>query len=193
MTEEILKKNLQKNILNFIKKNFKKLIVLFVALIVLLFIYFFYTTLQKKNEIKLSEQYTQASIQFKLNEIEKSKLILESVIDKGHKFYSPLALFFIIDNNLEADSTKIINMFDKILKISSIDKENLNLIKIKKGIFLFSMGDEKSILETLNPVINSNSIWRDMAIKLISDYFLFKNQKSKASEYIQLLNKKINK
>ena len=120
-------------------------------------------------------------------------MLLESVIDKSHKFYSPLALYFIIDNNLELDSSKVIILFDKILNISSIDKENINLIKIKKAIFLFNTGNEELILKTLNPVINSNSVWRDSATRMMSDYFLSKNQKTKANEYLQLLNNKIKK
>jgi predicted negative regulator of RcsB-dependent stress response len=193
MPEEIIKKNFQNNILNFAKKNLKKFLLLFAFFITLLFIYFLNINLQKKNEIKLSEQFTQASVYFKQKEINKSKLLLEGIIDRSHKFYSPLALYFVIDNKLEIDPLKIINLFDKVLKINSIDTENLNLIKIKKAIFLFSAGDEEAILKTLNPVINSNSIWRNTAIKLMSDYFISKNQKKKANEYFQLLNNKINK
>tara|TARA_B100000780_G_scaffold107060_1_gene74905 strand:+ start:286 stop:867 length:582 start_codon:yes stop_codon:yes gene_type:complete len=193
MSEHILKQNLQNKILNFIKKNIKKLIIIFIFVIILLFTYLFYISSQKKNEIKLSEKYTEATIQFEQKKINTSKLLLENIIDKDHKFYSPLALYFIIDNNLETDPLKIINFFDKILKIKSIDKENLDLIKIKKAIFLFSLGDEESIIKTINPIINSDSVWRSMAIKLISDYFLSKNQKTKANEYIQLLSNKINK
>ena len=193
MSEKILENNLQNKIFNFIKKNFKKLIVIFILLIILLFAYFFYVSLQKKSEIKLSENYTQATIQFNQKKTNKSKLLLENIIEKNHKFYSPLALYFIIDNNLESDSLKIISFFDKILKIRSIDKENLDLIKIKKAIFLFNLGNEESIIKTLNPIINSDSVWRNMAIKLISDYFLSKDQKTKANEYIQLLSNKTNK
>ena len=193
MTEELIKNNFQNKILNFIKKNLKKLIVVFVLLIILLFSYFLFKNLQKRNEIKLSQNYTQASIQFEQKKINKSKLLLENIINKGHKFYSPLALYFIIDNNLETDSLKIINFSDKIIKIRSIDKENLNLIKIKKAIFLFTTGDEELIIKTLNPVINSDSVWRNMAITLISEYFFSKDQKIKAKEYIQLLNNKTNK
>ena len=193
MSEHILKQNLQNKILNFIKKNIKKLIIIFIFVIILLFTYLFYISSQKKNEIKLSEKYTEATIQFDQKKINTSKLLLENIIDKDHKFYSPLALYFIIDNNLETDPLKIINFFDKILKIRSIEKGNLDLIKIKKAIFLFSSGDEESIIKTINPIINSDSVWRIMAIKIISDYFLSKNQKTKANEYIQLLSNKINK
>ena len=175
------------------KKNLKKLIVLLICVIFSLIAYVSYIDLQKKNEIKISEKYTQAVIYFKKKKKYECKLLLENIIGQDHKFYSPLALYFIIDNELETDTLKIINFFDEILKINSIDKENLNLIKIKKAIFLFNKGDEESIIKTLNPVVNSDSVWRNIAIKLISDYFLSKDQKTKANEYIQLLNNKIKK
>jgi len=193
MSKETLNSTSQNKIVSFIKKHSKKMIIFLIFLILILFSYFFYVDLKKKNELKLSEQYTQASIQFKDNKIDEAKQLLENIINKKHKFYSPLALYFIIDNNLEVEPQKIINFFDKILKINSIDKESLNLIKIKKAIYLFSFGEEEIIIKTLNPIINSNSVWRNMTIKLISDYFLSKNQKTKANEYIQLLNKNTEK
>ena len=191
MSEEILNNNFQNKIVNFVKKNLKKLIVLSILLILILFSYLFYKDLKNKGEIKLSEQYTQASILFKEKKIEDAKQLLENIINKKHKFYSPLALYFVIDNNLEEDPLKIINFFNKILSISSIEKENLNLIKIKKAILLFDVDDEELIIKTLNPIINSDSVWRILSIRLISEYFLSKGQKKKANEYIQLLNNKI--
>ena len=191
MSEEILNNNFQNKIVNFVKKNLKKLIALSILLILILFSYLFYKDLKNKGEIKLSEQYTQASILFKEKKIEDAKQLLENIINKKHKFYSPLALYFVIDNNLEEDPLKIINFFNKILSISSIEKENLNLIKIKKAILLFDVDDEELIIKTLNPIINSDSVWRILSIRLISEYFLSKGQKKKANEYIQLLNNKI--
>lgn len=189
MSEEILNNSFQSKISNFIKKNFKNLIILLIFLILVLFSAFIYKDLQKKNEIKIAENYTQATMKFKENKSDEAKQLLENIIQKGHRFYSPLALYFIIDNNLEKDSLKIVSFFDRILLISSIDKENINLIKIKKTIFLFKLGEEEAIIKTLNPIINSDSVWRNMAINLISDYFLSKDQKAKAKEYLQLLNK----
>jgi len=193
MSEEILNNTFQNKILNFFKKNLKNLIIILFILILILFSYFFYQDLKKKNEIKISEDYIQASIQFKEERVDEAKQLLENIINENHRFYSPLALYFIIDNSLERDSLKIINFFDNILSISSIDEENLNLIKIKKAIFLFNLNDEEAIIKTLNPIINSKSVWRNMAIKLISNYFLSKDQKTKANEYIELLNNKIKK
>ena len=190
MSKEILNNTFQKKIQNFIKKNFKNLIVLLILSILIFFSFLLYKDFKKKNEIKLSEHYIEASIQFKEKKIDAAKEILENIINKNHKFYSPLALYFIIENNLEADPLKIIKFFDKVLSINSIERENLNLIKIKKAIFLFNLEDEELIIKTLNPIINSDSVWRKIAIRLLSDYFLSQNQKIKANEYIQLLSDK---
>jgi len=193
MSEEILNNNFQYKIKFFLNKNLKSLIILSICLILILFGYFFYKDLQEKKGIELSEAYTQASVQFNKKETQDAKKLLKDIINKKHKFYSPMALYFLIDNNLETDSKIIINAFDKILLINSMDQENLNLIKIKKAIFLFKLGNEEAMLTTLNPIVNSDSAWRKMAIELISDYFISKNQTVKASEYIQLLNSKNNK
>ena len=193
MSEETLNTNLQKKIIFFIQKKLKTLIILLTLIIITLFSFLVYKNLENKNNIKLSEKYSQAVILLNQNKMEESKLLLQYIISKKNKFYSPLALYLIIDQSLENDPKKIIIFFDKILKIKSIDKENLNLIKIKKSTFLFKLGKEELIIKTLNPIINSNSVWRNMAIKLLSDYFLFNNQKVKAEEYIQLLNNEKNK
>ena len=188
MSKETLSNNIQNKTLSFLKKNLKNLIILAFFLILLLFSYFFYSELRKKEEVKISGNYVEASFQFEQKKLGESKELLEKIIVKKHKFYSPLALYFIIDNNLETDTSKIINFFDEILSINTIDKENLNLIKIKKAIFLINLDDEELIIKTLNPIINSDSVWKKMAIELISEYFISKNQKSKAKEYIQLLS-----
>ena len=193
MAEESLNNTVQNKISKILKKNLKIIISFIIFLILTLFSYFFYKDLQNKNEIKISENFTKASIQLKENKKNDAQKLLVSIIEEDHKFYSPLALYVIIDNNLEADPLKVINSFDRILKINSIDNENLNLIKIKKAIFLFDTEEEKSIIKILNPIINSDSVWRSMAINLISDYFLSKDQKTKANEYIQLLSNKIKK
>jgi len=193
MSNEIPMINYQIKISNFIKKNKKFIIFISISTFILLIVFFFYQNMQQKKEIKISEKYTQATILINQKKNQESKILLESIISEEHNFYSPLALYLIIDNNIEAESSKIIYFFDTILKNNSIDVENKNLIKIKKAIYLLNQDNEKLIIKTLNPVINSNSTWRSLAINIIVDYFLSKNEKVKAEEYIQLLNDKVKK
>ena len=193
MTNETIKNNFQTNFYNFVKKNLKLLIIILVTIFIFLLIFIFIQNIKKKNEIRLSDEYIQATILISQKKMTESKLLLESIINKKHNFYSPLALYLIIENNIEAEPLNIINFFDIILKNNSIDTENLNLIKIKKAIYLLDQNNEKLIIETLNPVINSESTWRNMAINIIVEYFLSKDQNSKANKYTELLKNKINK
>ena len=193
MSSEKIRENFQIRVFNFLKKNKIFFITLLTATLIGIFAFLVYKNMQVKNNIKIAQQYTQASILLNQKKITESELLLEAIIEKNHKFYSPLALYLLIESNIENDTSKIISYFDIVLKNKSIDKENLNLIKIKKAIYLFDSQNEKLIIETLNPIINSNSVWKKMAIDLISDYFLSSGQKVKAEEYIQLLNIQSNK
>ena len=193
MPEKILKKNILDKTTNFLKKNLKALIVLLALILIFLFTFMYYKNLKEKNNIYTAEMYSKAAILISREKISESKQILNEIIYKDHKLYSPLALYLIIDNKLESDNQKIINYFDRVLKNNLIKKENINLIKIKKSIYLIDLKKEELIIETLNPIINSDSIWRVMAINIISEYFLSIYQKIKSQEYIQLLNIKKNK
>jgi len=188
MSNKTLKKNFISQLVSFLKKKFKIIIFLLAILIILLFAYLVNINLQNKNNVIIAEQYTNAKILIKQKKVEESKILLESIISKNHQIYSPLALYLIIDNNVETNTVKIFKFFDTVLKNSSIDKENLNLIRIKKSIYLINLDNEEQIIGTLNPIINSNSLWRKMAINLISEYFLSKGELVKAEEYIKLLN-----
>ena len=193
MSSEKIRENFQIRVFNFFKKNKTLFIALLIATLIGIFSFLVYKNMQIKKNIKIAQQYTQASILLNQKKITESELLLEAIIEKNHKFYSPLAIYLLIESNIENDTSKIISYFDIVLKNKSIDKENLNLIKIKKAIYLFDSQNEKLIIETLNPIINSNSVWKKMAIDLISDYFLSLGQKVKAEEYIQLLNIQSNK
>mgnify|MGYP006107771245 CR=1 FL=1 len=190
MSNETIRENLRLKIINFSRKNFKKIIILIIILFIFLCAFLFYNKLQEKNNIKIAEQYSQAALLVKQKKLFETKLLLENIINKSHQFYSPLALYLVIDNNIEKDSKKIIAYFDKILKNNKISKENLNLIKIKKAMYLIRLDKEELIVETLNPIINSNSIWKNMAINLMIEYFLSKGQNFKAQEYIKISNTK---
>jgi hypothetical protein len=83
-------------------------------------------------------------------------------------------------------------LFDNILKIKKIDDEDKNLIKIKKALLFFDKNNEKEILNILNPIINSNSVWRQEAIKLIVEFFKYTGELKKSEEYLGLLSKSKN-
>lgn len=193
MSEQIEKISFQDRVSNFFNENKKLLIIITASIIIIISIIIFYKNFQEKKNIEIAERYIQATSLISKDgknkdEILKAKLLLENIINNKHKFYSPLALYFLIDNDIEKDSKKILAHFDKVIENKYIDEESINLIKIKKVLFLFSIEDEDLIIKTLNPIINSNSAWRIQAINLIADYFSSKGEKIKAEEYYKLLD-----
>ena len=70
--------------------------------------------------------------------------ILINLVDKKDPTYSPLSLYFIIDNDLIADRNKVNELFDVIIKETSLQKEIKNLIIYKKALYNADKGDEIS-------------------------------------------------
>ena len=44
---------------------------------------------------------------------------------------------------------------------------------------------ENKLLKILNPIINSDSIWKSHALYLLGEYFLSKNEKKKSKEFFE--------
>ena len=61
--------------------------------------------------------------------------ILETIIYKKNKFYSPSSLNLIIENNLIDDKKLILSYYDEIISNNNLDKEIKNLFIFKKVTF----------------------------------------------------------
>ena len=61
------------------------------------------------------------------------------------------------------------------------------IIFLKKAIFLSSEANEDDLLEILNPIINSESIWKAQSIKLLADYYFHLKEYNKANQYYSKL------
>ena len=109
----------------------------------------------------------------------------EEIIEDKDRTYSPLALYFIIDNNIVNSNDEINQLFDEVLNINKLDKEIKNLVIYKKGLFNSEFENENNLIKILNPILNSNSIWKSHALFLMGEYFLDKNEKQKAKEFFE--------
>ena len=105
------------------------------------------------------------------------------IINSKDKTYSPLALYFIIDNNIEATNEEINRYFDVIINDINLDIEIKNLNIYKKGLFNSSFISENELLLILKPIINSDSFWKPHALILLGEFFIDKNQNQKAREF----------
>ena len=111
------------------------------------------------------------------------------IINTKDKTYSPLAFFFLLDKDLITTSDEINSYFDLLINEVSLDKEIKNLTVYKKGLFNSDFVQENELLNILNPVIKSESIWKPQAMYLMAEFYLAKNQKQKSKDFFdQIMN-----
>ena len=96
-----------------------------------------------------------------------------------------MSLYFIIDNDLILEKDKVNNLFDILIFETELETEIKNLIIYKKGLYNADTISENELLNILNPLINSKSIWKSHALYLMAEYFYSKNEKQKSKEFFQ--------
>ena len=183
---QIINENTKKEkIKNFFIKNGKYFIFSISFLIILVLIYFFYIEIQSRNQIKLAEKYSNTVNNFKnLKNTEQTRKILVEIIEIKNSTYSPLALYFILDNELESKKNEINEYFDKVISINSLEKEIKNLNIYKKAVFNSEFVSETELIEILRPITNSDSIWKSHSLLLLSEYFYFKQNKAESKKLL---------
>ena len=188
----IINKNTRnENIKNFFINNKKALISTLIIFILILVGYFAYEEIQSRKKIELAKKYNQISNKYISNKSENIINDLVQIINQKDSTYSPLALYFIIDNELEASNEEINKYFDILINDLRLEKEIKNLIIYKKGLFNSDFETENNLISILKPIINSESVWKSHALYLMAEFFMYNNQKQKAKEfYNQILNDK---
>ena len=168
---------------NFFINNKKNLIMVFSIIVVVVIGYLSVKEMKEQNKIKLANQFNITTINFELDDKQTTIDQLINLINENDATYSPLALYFLIDNNLIDNQNKINSLFDELILKTSLEEEIKNLIIYKKALFNSNFSSENDLLKILNPVINSESIWKAHSLYLIAEYFYSKNQKQKAKEF----------
>jgi predicted negative regulator of RcsB-dependent stress response len=162
---------------NFFINNKKKLI------ITVSIGYLSFEKSKERAKIKLANQYNLALID--LNPDNKQKTINEmvNVVKSNDATYSPLALYHLLDNNLLENNEEINTLFNELIEKTNLENEIKNLIIYKKALFNSDFVSENELLKILNPVINSESIWKSHALYLLAEFFYSKDEKQKAKEF----------
>ena len=175
----------------FFSKNLKKLVVLIVSILFILFLYFGYLEYEKIQKRKTADSYNTITLnETKVkNSVDIKKLI--EIIKKKDPVYSTLSLYFIIENDLVDDKDEINNFFDIVIDAQD-EKEIENLIIYKKAMYNADTATENELLEILNPVLKSDSVWKPHSLLLMSDYFERNNNLIKSKEFLkEIVNSEI--
>ena len=168
---------------NFFVNNKNKIIsgiIILIIIIVGVFSYDKYLINKKKD---ISDSYNSIIIDYSEKTKEKTASSLIEIVNKKDPTYSPLSLYFIIDNNLVSDQSRINSLFNILINNTSLDSEINNLIIYKKALYNADNAQESDLLNMLNPLINSKSVWKSHSLYLMAEYFYANNQKQKAKEF----------
>ena len=171
----------------FLLDNKKALLSISLGLILIVLSFYYYQTYKTKQTELASNKYNTAVIDYKNGDKSKIVLSLKEVIKNKNSTYSPLALYFLIDNNLIDNRKEINDLFDTIINEISLEEEIKNLIIYKKALYNADYINENLLLEILNPIINSKSVWKSHALYLLAEYFYSKNEKQKSKEFFSLI------
>tara|TARA_Y100000022_G_C13221689_1_gene362729 strand:- start:439 stop:1083 length:645 start_codon:yes stop_codon:yes gene_type:complete len=186
MDEEISiinSKTRTEKIRNFLLEN-KKLLISILVFLVLFLISFYSFQIYKNNQKELiSDKYNNATTNIDKSDPSRIVSELKEVIDYRDSTYSPLALYFIIDNKLLDNQDEINELFDVLINKTSLEEEIKNLIIYKKALFNADNVNENQLLKILNPLINSQSVWKSHALYLMAEYFYSNNEKQKSREF----------
>jgi len=168
---------------NFFSK-YKNLLISFVILIITLIVIFFIFKEYKDNKrIKISNLYNSTIIGYSETNKDETTKQLINLINAEDATYSPLALYFIIDNSLITDQNRVNNLFDIVINKASLDKEIKNLIIYKKALFNSDQINENELLKILSPIINSDSVWKTHALYLMAEYFFANKEMEKSKDF----------
>tara|TARA_E500000178_G_scaffold351004_1_gene411136 strand:+ start:211 stop:855 length:645 start_codon:yes stop_codon:yes gene_type:complete len=170
---------------NFFLNNRKKFIISFLVIVVLILSFYIFQIYKDKNRIQISDKYNSAIIEFNNANKQETILSMKQIIEDKDSTYSPLALYFLLDNKLIDNNNEINNLFDVIINETSLENEIKNLVIYKKALFNANFVKENELLEILSPIINSESIWRSHGLYLAAEYFYSKNEKQKAKEFFE--------
>ena len=164
--------------------NNKKILILTLTLIIFIFIFYFgFREIQGNKNKSLALKYNNTIVKFDPLNKSNVKNELINIIYEKNPTYSPLALYFIIDNQLIDERPKINSLFDIVIEDVSLEKEIKNLIIYKKALYNADKSNENDLLKILKPVINSKSVWKSHALYLMAEYFYYKDQKQKSKEF----------
>jgi len=170
---------------NFFINNKKLIIIVIFFLLLLLFGFIFYKEYQKGHREFLANKYNTAIIEHETGEKSKIVKLMKEIIEDKDETFSPLAFYYLLDNDLITSNEEINKYFDILIEEVDLEEENKNLTIFKKGIFNSEFVSENELLGILNPVIKSKSIWKPHALYLMAEYYFAKQERKKSKEFLE--------
>ena len=184
-TSIINSKTRNEKIKNFLIDNKKTLISSITILTAIIISFYSYQIYLDKKRVQISNKYNSAIIDYQDTNKSITASKLKDIINNKDSTYSPLALYFIIDNNLIDNKNEINSLFDILIDQTPVETEIKNLIIYKKALFNADQINEIELLNILNPLINSKSVWKSHALYLVAEFFYNNGERQKSKDFFE--------
>jgi hypothetical protein len=168
---------------NFFVKNKSKIILISLAITIVLIATYSFDKYKTNQKIEISNKFNSTTLMYSDKNKDNTIKNLVEIVNEKDPTYSPLSLYFILDKKLISDPNKINEYFDLLIENTPLNKEINNLVIYKKALFNADQAEESDLLNILNPLINSESVWRSHALYLMAEFFYSKDQNQKSKEF----------
>jgi len=170
----------QDKFINFFKKYKFIIIILIISFFLIIIVAASKNLIFENRAKKYTQEYVVILSLISDKKIAEAKKRLEILKDSKINLYKVLAISKLIELSKENKKEQI-SILDYAI-MSSIEKNDKDLFKIKKALLAFDNLDEQQVLLLLNPGDFKNSPWRVLSLEILGDFYISKGQKIKAKD-----------
>ena len=177
-------------VIKFFSQYKKYLITLLILLITIPSFYHAFKAYERNKSEKILEDYSKAIMMLSNENLDEADKIFTKLLNEKNEAIMISSLNKIIEINLKKKNfKKNIIIIDDILNSKKLSALNTELLKIKKALLIFDKADEKTMLDLLNKNEKQSKFY-SLSMQILVDFYISKNELSKANEIQKLVNEK---
>ena len=177
-------------VIKFFSQYKKYLITLLILLITIPSFYHAFKAYERNKSEKILEDYSKAIMMLGNENLDEADKIFTKLLNEKNEAIMISSLNKIIEINLKKKNPKKnIILIDDILNSKKLSALNTELLKIKKALLIFDKADEKTMLDLLNKNEKQSKFY-SLSMQILVDFYISKNELSKANEIRKLVNEK---
>ena len=177
-------------VIKFFSQYKKYLITLLILLITIPSFYHAFKAYERNKSEKILEDYSKAIMMLSNENLDEADKIFTKLLNEKNEAIMTSSLNKLIEINLKKKNPKKnIIIIDDILNSKKLSALNTELLKIKKALLIFDKSDEKTMLDLLNKNEKQSKFY-SLSMQILVDFYISKNELSKANEIQKLVNEK---
>ena len=177
-------------VIKFFSQYKKYLVTLLILLITIPSFYHAFKAYEHNKSEKILEDYSKAIMMLGNENLDEADKIFTKLLNEKNEAILISSLNKIIEINLKKKNPKKnIILIDDILNSNKLSALNTELLKIKKALLIFDKADEKTMLDLLNKNEKQSKFY-SLSMQILVDFYISKNELSKANEIQKLVNEK---